>query len=76
MARRENLKFLGSLPIDTELVSLLDAGEMEMPTGVVSDPGSFSLLQKYRLTPSAKLFESIVGRVEQVLRGISEPVES
>jgi hypothetical protein len=66
MARRERLTFLGSLPIDTELVSLLDAGE---PAGTASDgdASSFSLLQKYALTPSAGLFESILGRVLQNL---------
>jgi NUBPL iron-transfer P-loop NTPase len=61
MARRENLTFLGSLPIDTELVSLLDAGEP-----AERDGSSFSLLEKYRLTPSAKLFEGILGGVLRI----------
>jgi NUBPL iron-transfer P-loop NTPase len=69
MARRENLTFLGSLPVDTELVSLLDAGETEIPAEGASkkDAWSFRLLQKYKLTPSARLFESILGVVLQHL---------
>jgi hypothetical protein len=75
MARRENLTFLGSLPVDTELVSLLDVGEVEPPAGVASDgdASSFSLLQKYTLTPSAGLFESILGRVLQNLPDRKQP---
>jgi hypothetical protein len=69
MARRENLTFLGSLPVDTELVSLLDAGEIETAASATSerDDSSFNLLQKYTVTPSAKLFESILSRVLQLL---------
>lgn len=75
MARREKLTFLGSLPVDTELVSLLDVGEVESPAGVASDgdASSFSLLQKYTLTPSAGLFESILGRVLQNLPDRKQP---
>ena len=36
MARREGLTFLGSLPVDTELVSVLDGGEMERYHGTAS----------------------------------------
>jgi len=70
MARRESLTFLGSLPIDTELVSLLDAGEV----ATESDEPSFSLLQKYALTPSGTLFEIILGRVLELLasRGVEQ----
>jgi hypothetical protein len=69
MARRENLTFLGSLPIDTELVTLLDGGETETPGGTTSerDVPSSSLLRRYSLTPSAKLFEGILRRVLQFI---------
>lgn len=78
-AERENLPFLGALPIDTELVTLLDAaaeetgngteaGERRDETGVV-----FRVLERYQKTSSAKLFGPIVDellrtlpRVEQV----------
>ena len=63
MARRENLTFLGSLPVDTELVTLLD-GE---GTTSERDVSASNLLQKYTLTPSAKLFEGIVSLVLQFL---------
>jgi hypothetical protein len=37
------------------------------------DASSFSLLQKYTLTPSAGLFESILGRVLQNLPDRKQP---
>ncbi|KAG6832546.1 hypothetical protein H0H92_000175 [Tricholoma furcatifolium] len=51
MARKEELVFLGSLPVDTELVSLLDSGE---------DKG---VLEKYAGTASAGLFKEIVDKM-------------
>jgi hypothetical protein len=54
MARREELNFLGRLPVDTELVSVLDGGH----GGDVD--GSFALLDRYIKTPSAKLFKDVV----------------
>jgi len=59
MARKEELRFLGSLPVDTELVSLLDGGSEENC--------KFSLLEKYENTASAKLFKNII---EKVLKGL------
>ncbi|KAF5312985.1 hypothetical protein D9619_002934 [Psilocybe cf. subviscida] len=62
LARKEGLRFLGALPIDTELVSVLDGG-------VVEEAGSdgFSLLGRYTQTSSAKVFESMVqGVLEEV----------
>ena len=56
MAKKEVVGFLGSLPVDTELVSLLDGG----PGGA---RGEFVLLSTYKQTPSARLFENIVGAV-------------
>lgn len=72
MARREDLTFLGSLPVDTELVTLLDAAERTdgsedtgLPDGVRSQ--SFELSQRYSKTSSAKLFKAIVDRTIQKL---------
>lgn len=62
MARRESLRFLGSLPVDTELVSLLDG---EAPTGAEE---GFALLQRYQKTPTAKLFSSVThGVIEELV---------
>jgi len=62
MARRENLTFLGSLPVDTELVTLLDGGEVEKTGGTSKGDASFGFFRQYTLTPSAKLFEKILDR--------------
>jgi hypothetical protein len=70
MARREGLTFLGNLPVDTELVSLLDGGEVEVRAGGIPAP-SFELVQKYMVTPSAKLFEDILCRVLEEVEGKS-----
>ncbi|TEB38955.1 cytosolic Fe-S cluster assembling factor CFD1 [Coprinellus micaceus] len=59
MAKKEEIGFLGSLPVDTELVSLLDGG----PTSQTE----FALLEAYKKTPSAKLFENIVTGVVEKL---------
>ncbi|KAK0455983.1 cytosolic Fe-S cluster assembling factor CFD1 [Armillaria borealis] len=61
MARREGLPFLGSLPVDTELVTLLDASEPAQTDGA---PG-FRVLERYKSTPSAQIFESIVQKIIQ-----------
>lgn len=57
MARKEELRFLGSLPVDTELVSLLD--------GASEDRSRFTLLEKYEKTASARLFKNIIDKVLQ-----------
>lgn len=64
LARKEGLRFLGALPIDTELVSVLDGG-------VVEEAGSdgFSLLGRYTQTSSAKVFESMVQGVLEEVEG-------
>lgn len=79
MARREGLSLLGSLPVDTELVTLLDAAvpaaEDEQTEGAgteqdgLSQPSerSFELLERYEKTPSAKLFKNIVQAVLEKL---------
>ena len=72
MAKRENIPFLGTLPIDTELVTLLDATETEQeddkPRGNEVHEG-FRLLRRYETTSSAKLFSPIV---EMILAGLAE----
>ncbi|PCH34012.1 MRP-like protein [Wolfiporia cocos MD-104 SS10] len=72
MARREGLRFLGSLPVDTELVSLLDAAQAENPESVeqLGDGGSarsFQLLERYQKTSTAPLFKAIVDKLLQAL---------
>ena len=57
MARKEQLRFLGCLPVDTELVTLLDGGQ-----------GSGELLGGYEKTASAKLFVEIINGVFEGLR--------
>ncbi|KAF7307114.1 Cytosolic Fe-S cluster assembly factor CFD1 [Mycena indigotica] len=54
MANREGLEFLGNLPIDTELVSLLDDAEQS---------SEMSLQARYSNTPSSKLFQNIARRI-------------
>jgi hypothetical protein len=75
MARREGLTFLGNLPVDTELVTLLDAAERtdgsrdEEPTDGTGSP-SFVLLRRYQETSSAKLFKVIVDRALQKMSAV------
>jgi MinD-like ATPase involved in chromosome partitioning or flagellar assembly len=59
MAKKEEIGFLGSLPVDTELVSLLD--------GHPPSQTEFALLEAYKKTPSARLFEGIVTGVVEKL---------
>lgn len=68
MARREGLKFLGSLPVDTELVSLLDAA-VTGTAGEGSGGEPFELLRRYQQTPTAPLFGKIT---EEIIRSVGE----
>ena len=78
MARREKLTFLGSLPVDTELVTLLDAAEVERPGESAELPEggsrrSFGLLERYQKTPTAPLFKAIVDKIlERLSSGAQE----
>ncbi|KAJ3935648.1 MAG: cytosolic Fe-S cluster assembling factor CFD1 [Lentinula lateritia] len=66
MAHREGLTFLGSLPVDTELVTLLDASPPNGDAASQADLGnttSFPLMLRYESTSSSKLFEAILERV-------------
>ncbi len=62
MARKEGVPFLGALPVDTELVTLLDAGEATRREGSGSEipDGEFGLVRRYQGTPSARLFGNVV----------------
>lgn len=72
MARREGLQFLGSLPVDTELVSLLDAAEPDdqESNAMLAEGGSrhsFRLLERYEKTSTAPLFRAIVEKAVAAL---------
>ena len=80
MARRDGLPFLGSLPVDTELVTLLDAAEVERPgeSAALAEGGSkrsFDLLERYQKTPTAPLFKGIVDNILGQLSGPREQAE-
>ncbi|KAI0068175.1 P-loop containing nucleoside triphosphate hydrolase protein [Artomyces pyxidatus] len=77
MAKQEAVPFLGSLPVDTELVTLLDAAEPEAAPGTSYEPhpaerGSFDLLDRYQKTPSAALFKNVVDEVMRTLPKVEE----
>ena len=77
MAAQEGVPFLGSLPVDTELVTLLDAAEVTTETGEAranttekprtdaepSEGMSFGVLERYEKTSSAKLFKEIASKI-------------
>jgi MinD superfamily P-loop ATPase len=61
MARREGVPFLGALPVDTELVSLLDAAEIAPKEGSqLPEKRGFGLARRYQETPSGKLFKKVL----------------
>lgn len=62
MARREGLTFLGALPVDTELVTLLDAAEAGGAAEAV-DLRAPDILKRYQETSSSKVFGSIADRI-------------
>ena len=70
MARKEGVPFLGALPVDTELVSLLDAAEETGSGFPGAEPRRFGLAKRYQETPSAKLFKQLVDRLLDGLPGI------
>ena len=71
MARKEGVPFLGALPVDTELVTLLDAGEATRGEGSGSDipDGEFGLAKRYQETPSARLFGNVLNTILGALPG-------
>ncbi|KAG1771333.1 P-loop containing nucleoside triphosphate hydrolase protein [Suillus occidentalis] len=76
MARREGVPFLGSMPIDTELVTLLDAAEStdlspaDGQRDKDSEVRSFGVLQRYQKTSSAKLLSAIVENLVSTLPSV------
>ena len=67
LAQKENLNFLGSLPVDTELVTLLDAVPIEESDPSNPEPNSFPLLSRYQKTSSWPLFKVMVDKVVETL---------
>ena len=73
MARKEGVPFLGALPVDTELVTLLDAAEDTSKEGsVFPEEGSrgFALAKRYQRTPSAQLVRPMLDKLLERLSGI------
>ncbi|TFK56700.1 cytosolic Fe-S cluster assembling factor CFD1 [Heliocybe sulcata] len=72
MARQEELTLLGSLPVDTELVTLLDAAESADSEQAADELShgterTFQLIDQYQRTSSSKLFKPIVEGVISAL---------
>ena len=75
MAKKENIPFLGTLPIDTELVTLLDAADTEQEdhsSGGNTEHEGFRLLRRYKTTSSAKLFGPVAENILSRLSGSTE----
>ncbi|KAH7886157.1 P-loop containing nucleoside triphosphate hydrolase protein [Phlebopus sp. FC_14] len=74
MARREGLRFLGSMPVDTELVTLLDAAESDRATEQddAISARAFEVLRKYQQTSSGELFVGIVEKVIATLTSVEQ----
>lgn len=79
MAEKEGLNFLGSLPVDTELVTLLDAaegaedrleGEEVNGNGESASASAFPLLKKYMKTSSWSLFKEIANKALENLPNV------
>ncbi|TFK77314.1 P-loop containing nucleoside triphosphate hydrolase protein [Pluteus cervinus] len=65
MARTEKLAFLGALPVDSKLVTLLDTPNAASDSS--SSQQGFGLLTQYQKTASAELFVGIVGQLAEKL---------
>ena len=77
MAEKEGVRFLGSLPVDTELVTLLDAAEVSeenkgTPNSDDHETG-FPLLQRYLKTSSWPLFKEIVHKALESITNTEQP---
>ena len=63
MARKEGVRFLGAMPVDTELVTLLDAAEVTSGEGSEiphTASRGFRLVKRYQETRSAMLFKNVI----------------
>lgn len=72
MAKREGLTLLACLPVDTELVTLLDAADVENAPSAEELSGgssqkSFQLSDKYERTSTAPLFKHAVDVIVRTL---------
>ena len=76
MARREGVPFLGALPVDTELVSLLDAAEIAPKELPEAEPHGFRLARRYQETPSGKLFRKVLDTLLDTLLATERRVSS
>lgn len=77
MAERNHVEFLGSVPIDTVLVGLLDAvSKGEIQGAAISEEDSasaprgegevsFPLLERYNATTSSKVWKDITKKIVQ-----------
>ncbi|KAF8841963.1 P-loop containing nucleoside triphosphate hydrolase protein [Paxillus ammoniavirescens] len=72
MARREDLTFLGSMPVDPELVTLLDAAESTEESAEKISTRASGVLQRYQETSSGKLFGEIVKKVIARVSSVEE----
>ena len=72
LAQRESLTFLGRLPVDPTLVTLLDAAEKPDTSATVATNGdapdaeaaaTFPLLEQYQATETWSLFKGIVEKI-------------
>ena len=68
LARKENLNFLGSMPVDTALVTLLDAAEnteraRTAETTEANGSTTFEVLDGYYKTSSWPLFKEITKKI-------------
>ncbi|KAF8733931.1 hypothetical protein AX14_003552 [Amanita brunnescens Koide BX004] len=58
LAEKEGIRFLGSLPVDPELVTLLDSAQEQ------EENGRFRLLEEYRKTGTAGVFSAVVSGLQ------------
>jgi hypothetical protein len=71
--------FLGALPVDTELVSLLDAAEIVPKEGSQlpeAEQRGFGLARRYQETPSGKLFKKILETLLDTLLATERRISS
>ena len=78
MARREGVPFLGALPVDTELVSLLDGAEIAPKEGsqAEAEKCGFGLARRYQETPSGKLFKKVLDTLLDTLLATERRISS
>lgn len=68
LSNKENIPFLGSLPVDTELVNLLD-NTAPLGTEAENEPSDFRLLDNYKQTSSFPMVQAMTQIVMEKLSG-------